>query len=158
MTSYLNIATYPAGLRNNNPGHLARTSIAWDGKIPFAQSQDKNFEQFYELRYGIRALMRDIISDVGNGKNTIRKFITSYAPAFQNNTAAYILYVGEALGISPDAPIELTEESLLALCKVIITVENGATWAAKIKDSDYNDALAILGKPLKKKVHKPITR
>ena len=152
--SFLNNPNYSRGLRNNNPGNLVYTNITWTGKVPKSLNKDANqkFEQFYELRYGIRALMRDLISDVAKpGQNTLIGLIHSYAPAFENDTMAYINSVAKSVGISPNAKIELTEQSLVVMCKAIIYVENGAANARLITDADYNDALAILGKNLKKK-------
>ncbi|MXN90153.1 hypothetical protein GR160_02855 [Flavobacterium sp. Sd200] len=149
--SYLNREKLTLGLRNNNPGNLVRTSIDWEGKIPHSLSKDKRFEQFYELRYGIRALMRDIITDITKGNNTIAGLIEEFSPAIENNTANYIRFVSNSLGVLPTAVFELTEESLVAICKVIIRMENNADVTTYITDDDYQDALEILGKPLKKK-------
>ena len=144
--SYLNQAGLPRGLRNNNPGNLRRTSIAWDGKIPFAQSKDASFEQFVELRYGIRALMKDIISDFKDGSDTIRSLISEFAPPHENNTIAYINSVAQSMGIGADTVIaNLSQIQLKVFCKAIVKVENGAAFDNYITDSDYNDALAILG-------------
>lgn len=142
------------GLRNNNPGNLVRTNIKWEGKIPHSQSTDTKFEQFVELRYGIRAKMRDLISDIKKGTNTIETLISQYAPSFENNTVAYINSVVTALGIPKNSVLDLSEETIVALCKIIARVENGDS-ANLITDQDYKDAIAILGIPLKKKVITP---
>jgi hypothetical protein len=149
--SYLNNAKLPRGIRNNNPGNLIITGIDWNGEVAAAKNTDGHFEQFIELRYGIRALMRDIISDVKRGNNTITGLIHEFAPAIENNTAAYINTITSALGIPANIAIELTQESLIALCKVIVRVENGSTATTYVTDQDYKDAIAILGYDLKKK-------
>lgn len=150
-SNYLGRTDLPRGIRNNNPGNLVKTNITWKGKIPHSQNTDSRFEQFKELRYGIRAKMRDIITDIGKGKNTINKLISEFAPAFENNTAAYIQSVATALGISGNDEIDLSQETLITLCKAIAYVENGAKAAAMITDKDYQDAIEILGIDLKKK-------
>jgi hypothetical protein len=61
--SFLNNHTV-RGLRNNNPGNLIRTKDAWKGKIPFEQSKDTKFEQCTALKFGIRAMFRDLINDI----------------------------------------------------------------------------------------------
>ncbi len=144
--SYLNKPGLPRGIRNNNPGNLRRSANAWQGKIPYTQSADASFEQFIELRYGVRALMRDIISDFKGGSDTIRLLISEFAPPTENNTIAYINSVSQGMGIGPDAVINnLSQIQLKVLCKAIIKVENGAVYDSYVSDSDYNDALAILG-------------
>jgi len=149
--SYLNNANLPRGIRNNNPGNLVMTTIAWQGKVSRANNRDGHFEQFIELRYGIRAMMRDIISDINGGQNNIVDLISTYAPSFENNTTAYINSVAQAVGLSPTAAIDLSQSTLIALCKIIIRVENGSTAAAYVLDQDYQDAINILGITLKKK-------
>ncbi|WP_417350320.1 hypothetical protein [Flavobacterium alkalisoli] len=151
-TSFLNKDAYPRGLRNNNPANLVITSIAWQGKIPVSKNTDGKFEQFTELRYGLRAMMRNIISKVNSGTNTVSKLISVLSPAFENNTAAYITMVANAIGISPNIQIDLSQETLISLCKIITVAENGQLYADLITDKDYNDAIAILGITLKKKV------
>lgn len=144
--SYLNMAGLPRGLRNNNPGNLVKTTINWQGKVPLENNTDSRFEQFVELRYGIRAKMRDLISDIKKGNNTIKKLITEFAPAFENNTAGYINSVVKMVGIGMDVPItSLTEDTLVGLCKAIAFVENGSAFTSYITDQDYQDALTILG-------------
>lgn len=150
FTSYLNNASLRRGIRNNNPGNLVRSNNAWHGKIPYSQSKDSHFEQFIELRYGLRALMRDIFNDVTRkNKNTVTSLISEFAPAFENNTSAYINSVVKMIGSNVIG--ELTEAKMIALCKAIVLVENGAD-SKFVSDKDYKDAIAILGIPLKKKV------
>ena len=131
--SYLGQSNLPRGLRNNNPGNLVKTSIPWEGKIPHSKN-----------------------TDIYKGKNTIEKLIHEFAPAFENNTVAYIASVANALGISPKFIItSISEDFLIGLCKAISTVENGKQFDGYITDADYKDAIAILGTtviPVKKKV------
>jgi hypothetical protein len=149
-TSYLNNNAFPRGIRNNNPANLVRSANAWNGKIPYNLSKDSRFEQFTELRYGLRALMRDIYNDYSRkGKKTVTELISEFAPAFENNTQAYIGTVIKMIGSNLIG--ELTQEKMISLCKAIILVENGAAYSKYISDKDYADAIAILGIPLKKK-------
>lgn len=150
--SYLNQANLPRGFRNNNPGNLIKTDIPWEGKIPHSQNPDTRFEQFKELRYGIRALYRDLISDHKKGLTTVVGLINEYAPPHENETDDYIDAVIGFIG-SNFIP-ELTEEIIVAISKAIVKHENGAKWTYLATDQDYQDAIAILGIPLKKKAMK----
>lgn len=146
MKSYLNNTSLPRGLRNNNPGNLVRTSIAWQGKIPHSQNTDSYFEQFTHLPFGIRALMRDLISDYKKGSDTVVKLITEFAPTFENNTAAYINTVANVAGIPANQPINgLTKPILIGLCKAIVLVEIGAAYQSYVTNSDYEEAFSMLG-------------
>lgn len=145
--SYLGQMNLPRGIRNNNPGNLVKTSITWLGKVEHSKNTDSRFEQFIELRYGIRALMRDVMTDISKGKNTVSALITEFAPAFENNTTAYINTVANMVGIAVNFPItQLTDVLLIKICKAIVYVENGASYSSYISDQDYNSAIAILGK------------
>lgn len=124
----------PRGLRNNNPGNLVLTTIAWKGKVPNAQNTDGKFEQFTQPLWGIRAMFIDVRGDIEkDGLNTIRKLLTEYAPKFENNLAAYIQSVVNQVGIGPDTRI--LPAHYLNLLKAIIKHENGK--------QPYSDALII---------------
>jgi hypothetical protein len=125
------------GLRNNNPGNLIRTNDAWQGKVPFSQSKDAKFEQFYELKWGMRALFKDIINDIGKGQNTITKIISAYAPPSENNTVAYIQSVAARMNVGVNSVLSPNKETLILLAKAIVLVELGATYAANLTDDDY---------------------
>lgn len=112
------------GYRNNNPGNLDKTRIAWKGKVPHSRNDDGRFEQFEEFEglpghiWGIRAAYMDIRGDVlKDGLNTVRKLISTYAPPHENNTAAYIAAVAKAIGKSADAVLTVADlkPALLAI-------------------------------------------
>lgn len=118
------------GLRNNNPGNLRMTDIAWKGKVPRAENKDGAFEQFRDYQgvpgyvWGLRAMFMDVRGDITkDGKNTLRKLIEEYAPAIENKTDSYILAVGKEVGLQPDAPIQPAH--YLPLLKAMVRVENG---------------------------------
>ncbi len=134
MVSSVTSILEPRGIRNHNPGNLVLTTIAWKGKVPNAQNTDGKFEQFTSPLWGIRAMFMDVRGDIEkDGLNTIRKLITSYAPAFENNTAAYIQSVVNQIGIGPDTKI--LPSNYPNLLKAIIKHENGK--------QPYSDALII---------------
>ena len=158
MENYLNDATKPRGIRNNNPGNLRRLGAKagvpqlWNGEIPYAQSKDASFSQFSEMKFGVRAMMKDIYGDYNRGLKTVQSLIGNYAPPNENNTIAYIANVAKNLGTAATTVFELTEESMLILCKAIVAVENGASAASYVSDKDYTDGLALAKLGLKKKI------
>lgn len=145
MSSFLGQKNLVRGLRNNNPGNLVITSIAWHGKIPNSQNTDGKFEQFTSLEYGIRAMLKDLINDINKGKNTLTKLINEYAPAFENNTNAYINSVAKTLGISATGIIKVIDRPLLKLlARAIMKVELGAQHT-KVTDSHIDKAIDLIG-------------
>lgn len=144
MSSFLGRKDLTRGIRNNNPGNLIITSSSWIGKVPFSKNTDKHFEQFTEMKYGIRAMLIDLIGDIGKGKNTIRKLISEYAPPTENNTNNYVNVVSKAMGLNPDSVIKEVDFTLmLQLAKAIIKHENGKD-SENVKDSDIFDAIDII--------------
>ncbi|MBF4491040.1 hypothetical protein IR010_00695 [Flavobacterium sp. MR2016-29] len=143
--SFLNKSSEVRGLRNNNPGNLIKTNIAWQGKIPHSDNTDKNFEQFTNVYYGLRAMLKDVINDINKGKNTVSLLITEYAPPSENDTKAYINSVAKTLGVSPTERLtEINSAFLLKLSRAILKVELG-TSNTKITDSDIIKAITMLG-------------
>lgn len=152
MKTFLNSSSVPRGLRNNNPGNLVLTNIAWQGKIPKPQNNDtnngvvvKHFEQFTNLEFGIRAMLKDLINDINKGKNTINKIISEYAPPTENNTGVYIQSVSKTLGVTPNQTLtHIDSKFLLNLSRAIFKVELGSQHT-KIVDSDILGAISKLG-------------
>lgn len=147
MSSFLGKNTLSRGIRNNNPGNLRFTNIAWQGKIPKEKNTDAkvSFEQFTEVKWGIRAMLRDLLNDIDKGKNTLRLLINEYAPPIENNTANYINVVAKSLGMTADEKIVNVDALfLLKIGRAIISHENGKD-GKLILDSDIDDAINILG-------------
>lgn len=118
------------GIRNNNPGNLRITNIAWQGKVPVALNTDGSFEQFADSGgipghlWGIRALYKDVWGDIiKDGLDTVDKLIRSYAPPTENDTVAYINAVAKEVGKNPYMVLSATD--MPALIKAIIRHENG---------------------------------
>lgn len=151
--SFLGRSDLPRGLRNNNPGNLVRTSIAWQGKIPHAQNTDTRFEQFRTLQMGIRAMIIDVAGDIVNKNlNTITKLTHAYAPPFENDTTVYIDRVSKATGIPKDAPIPHTKDAIVKIIKAKIDVENGTQHGALVTTTDISNAFDLISDSLKKKL------
>jgi hypothetical protein len=138
-------STLSRGIRNNNPGNLIYTNIAWQGKIPLSKNTDGKFEQFVSMELGIRAMFKDLVNDINKGKNTVRKLITEYAPPSENNTGQYIKDVCASIGVSADDVIKsVNQKFLLMLGKAIIKKENGAD-ASKVSDAQIIKGMQLMG-------------
>lgn len=131
----------PRGQRNNNPGNLIKTNIKWQGKVESDRNSDGHFEQFYEMKYGVRALIKDLLNDIKKGKNTLPKLISEFAPAHENNTNGYIQRVSKMTGIGINQIIQPTASNLEVLVKAIIQVENGKQF---ITSTDFKEAWNIV--------------
>lgn len=137
--------TISKGIRNNNPGNLIYTNIAWEGKIPLKYNTDGHFEQFVSMEFGIRAMFKDLINDINKGKNTVRKLISEYAPPNENNTNQYIKDVCASIGVTADQKINsINDKFLILLGKAIIKKENGSD-ASKVTDLQIKKGLSLIG-------------
>ncbi len=113
------------GIDNNNPGNIRLTNIAWAGKVPNSQNNDGEFEQFYKLEYGVRALIKNMITHINGNAKTLPKLIAIWAPASENDTAAYIASVSRQTGIQDFEVLLPTKQYLKPLAKAIAKHETG---------------------------------
>lgn len=95
----------------NNPYNI-RYNVAnnWQGQT----EPSKGFCQFSELRYGVRAGLL-IVMNYRNLYNlkTPREIIERWAPSIENDTVAYISFVGQLLDV--DKPISSTLEYIVLM-------------------------------------------
>ena len=59
------------------------------------------------------------------GKDTIAALITTWAPPSENDTAAYIKFVSDRVGINPDQKFVWTEYNAVRIAHAIAQMENG---------------------------------
>ncbi len=117
--------TLPRGLRNNNPLNIRISTDKFVGEVQ--PSGDKAFKQFDTMAHGYRAAFRVLRTYINNYKcDTIRKIISRWAPATENNTMAYVMTVSSRSGISPDALISSSNrEEMIRIVAAMSYVENG---------------------------------
>lgn len=118
------MTTLPRGIRNNNPGNMNRTAKPWNGQS--AAQPDPRFASFDSPMWGIRAMMKQFMSYAKRGIDTPREIIGEWAPASENNTAAYISNVSKAMGKTPDTVLDMKDvPTLISLAKAIVHQEQG---------------------------------
>jgi hypothetical protein len=137
--SFLNMAGYPLGLRNNNPGNV-RSNDPWKGMI----SQNQGFAVFENIAWGLRAMAKSIIHEFNVGNDTVAKLIYEWAPPIENDTEAYISNVISSTDYGRNQTLTATNETLLRLMRAIMKVELGGSFAALITDADINEGLALI--------------
>ncbi|HAU29793.1 MAG TPA: structural protein [Rhodospirillaceae bacterium] len=118
--------TMPRGIRNNNPGNLRRSRDVWKGLSK--EQADPEFCQFITAHDGLRALAIVLLNYQKRHKlGTVRKILTRFAPASENNLSAYIDSVCTRLGKWPDDQIDLmgNRQWLADLMSAIVRHENG---------------------------------
>ncbi|HKK74718.1 MAG TPA: hypothetical protein VJ953_06585 [Saprospiraceae bacterium] len=123
-TSNLGNPNLPLGFRNNNPLNLVKSANAWKGKI---KDNPGRFEQFCSMEYGTRAAMINLRTYMNRySRNTIRKIISRWAPASENDTEAYIRFVSQQTGYQPDTELSFQKEIVFNLIDAMSQQENGA--------------------------------
>ena len=93
------------GIRNNNPLNI-RVGNKWLGEVMV--KTDKDFEQFTDVKYGIRAAILILYRYVyKSGLHTIRDILHRWAPPVENNTKAYEQAVRKFIGklMEPDKDV-----------------------------------------------------
>lgn len=112
------------GERNFNPGNIRRVAgVIWDGEAA-DQSSDDAFVVFTDPIYGIRAIVRIMLSYAREGLNTVQKIIDRWAPPNENNSLAYVNAVCTECSVEPTDTIDVSITMPL-LIKGIIQHENG---------------------------------
>lgn len=115
----------PRGLRNNNPGNIRKSNDKFEFEV--RPSTDADFKQFYTVYYGYRAMFVILrnYSQI-HGLGTIRGMISRWAPANENNTAAYVNTVSAKSGIPADDPVNVDDrEQMIRIVAAMSEVENG---------------------------------
>lgn len=111
------------GIRNKNPFNIKRSCNHWHGKIK--RPTDNVFEQFTRMQYGIRAgvlLLRN--GYLNKGFDTVKKIISRYAPACENNVDRYCDYIYQNSPLSPETKIVFNSLSFFHLCHTICMYES----------------------------------
>jgi phosphoenolpyruvate carboxylase len=76
-------------IERNNPGNIEKDiRWTWQGEMPGQKAGDKLV--FDTLENGSRAMIKDLLTKVNSGVDTINEIITKYAPPSENPTAKYI--------------------------------------------------------------------
>lgn len=135
----------PRGVRNFNPGNI-RIGDPWQGLVPKDKQTDKEFCQFINAAYGIRALVRTLITyqDKYN-LMTIREIINRWAPTSENDTSAYVRSVATRTGFGADDILDMQDyEHVRPLAEAIIFHENGRG-PLKTANTWYDDAVVDKG-------------
>lgn len=116
--------TLPRGIRNNNPLNI-RVGNVWQGEV--LNPTDDTFEQFLSMKWGVRAafvILRRYIKRYGH--NTIRSIVSTWAPANENNTNAYVDFVAKRTNINPDVQISFDDKpTMVSIVSAMIWQENG---------------------------------
>ena len=143
--SYLDLPGYPLGMRNNNPGNIRRSANSWKGKIP---DNSGAFERFYTYAWGIRAMIKQLLTYHSRGLNTISKIIYTWAPPSDNNdTAAYVQFVANRTGVDPDTPLNLRSKTVMGpIVRAMAQMENfgGNEQMEAVTAAQFNYAWTIV--------------
>lgn len=114
----------PKGIRQNNPGNIERNSINWKGLS--VEQPDGRFCSFVTPEYGIRAMVRILMTYHSRGTDTVEEIISTWAPKHENPLKNYINFVCSHMFIKPDEPIDINDPNdVIPLLEAIVKFENG---------------------------------
>lgn len=96
----------PLGVRLNNPFNIRYSSSNnWLGQL----GNVNGFCKFILPFYGVRAFALLYRTYISSGRDTIARFIRSYAPSSENNTGLYIKFVCYHMGCDPNYKLSLMD-------------------------------------------------
>ena len=117
----------PRGIRNNNPGNIKYNSANnWLGKIPGPQNTDpgRTFEQFTDLKYGLRAMLILLKKYyINDNLKTIKGIINKWDPGSTSSGSGYVPYISDRMDLDPTDLLDLSDLKDLAVH--ISSFENG---------------------------------
>ncbi|MCU1776392.1 structural protein [Pseudomonas sp. 14P_5.3_Bac1] len=119
--------TETRGVRNRNPGNIDYNSAnQWQGQLKPDPSVEKRFARFDTPENGIRALGKVLLTyQRKHGLKTVKAIISRWAPAVENDTAAYVRAVEANTGTRLGAEVDLTQPVVMSgFVKAIIHHEN----------------------------------
>jgi hypothetical protein len=116
--------TLPLGYRNNNPGNLRyRKEWNWPGVTGI---DSKQFAIFGSPEDGIAQWIRQMRRYAKRGLFSLGEIVPVYAPATENNVAAYIASVVKQTGIPADRPLRWDDkDETIKLARAFIRHELG---------------------------------
>ncbi len=125
----------PRGLRNNNPLNIRRiVGTIWQGQL--AEQRDKKFVQFKSIEWGIRAACCILKTYQRKYQATcVEDIITRWAPASENDTAAYINGVCRLTGFGGKE--RLAESDWPQLLRAMVLIECGTLLPASIVEEGF---------------------
>ena len=108
------------GYRLNNPFNIRyNPNNKWVGQL----SPVNGFCRFLSLIYGVRAFAFLYRTYINKYHVSVRQFVSRYAPAQENDTAAYVRTVCRLTGFAPD--YFLTSADLVRFGSAVLQVEQG---------------------------------
>lgn len=120
--------------RNNNPGNVEYGKFA---RRHGAIGTDGRFAVFGSRQAGIRAQSALLFGSKDYRNLTLGEAIASYAPDFENNTAAYAAAVSAATGIPLDTKMsDIPENMRESVVTAMHAVESGNAPTARVYDED----------------------
>ena len=132
-------------VRNNNAGNIKISNSAWIGKVPNSKNTDGTFEQFYEKKFGDRAMIKLIRNYIKSGYDTLDKIVSRWAPNSENPTSSYKLYVVNESGLMPDEQIGYNDkEKIESLVMAMADFEALPQDRPVITEDQFEQAYAIL--------------
>lgn len=115
----------PRGIKNHNPTNIDwHKGTDWQGLAD--PPSDGRFCRFTDPIWGLRAAAKILLKYRQRGITSVQRIIGTWAPSVENNTRAYVRAIAGALGVHPDATIDVTKPAVMReLLAAIVMHENG---------------------------------
>lgn len=125
------MAQLPRGLRNNNPLNIKVSTNEWQGRVPRSLAKDKDFEEFQDIFFGIRAAFCIVRTHIQQDRRllirtTVAREIDRWAPPSENATDNYIKFVCEHGVLDEKEVLDFSNKN--QLCRLLWSMahfENG---------------------------------
>jgi len=93
---------------------MSNPHFSWNGELKPTKDPSGRLCMFDTVLNGIRAGAINLLSYyLQDGCETVSEIVTRYAPPIENDTAAYIQFMAEYVGVDPNEQIVLTASDFL---------------------------------------------
>lgn len=135
------VASYPAGMRNNNPGNLKYSGSAWQranlpGLVGPSANTDEGDPQavFNSPQAGLEAMARLAVGKFDGGRKSVRDMISAPGGWTPGKDFAAV-NVARTMGVDPGAAVNLRDPATMqGIMRALIQQEHGAKGSAYTDD------------------------
>jgi len=150
LLAQFNNKSLKRSIRNNNPGNLIISNNDWNEKVPKNLNTDGTFEQFYQKKYGTRAMIKLLNNYITKlGFDTIQKIITRWSATDQQTYIDFVLNQLESKGwsnLDADTIIDSSDADYFKelLTDITIAISRFEAGIDNLTVSEFNEAYNLL--------------
>jgi hypothetical protein len=120
----------------NNPGYLLINSYHFQGEA--LESADPDYKQFYEVKYAVRGVMKQISLIINIGHKALEPVVNVYTNFCRTTDVNMLEYVKTNTGFDNDKEIDIKNKSdIKSLALALITYQTNENISNEVLEEAY---------------------